>query len=89
MASKTLILVSPDGKATREVDSPVQETQLKFNGWTVHEDSAVQTLAAKKGPAEKTPVTAFDTPTASEPSEAEQSGSSTPAKSAAKPKASN
>lgn len=70
--AKSITLVSPDGKIERVVTTPVRETTLKFQGWTVKEGSDVQSLAAKKGPAEKTPVTASDVST-SEPTEAKAS----------------
>lgn len=88
MASKTLTLVSPDGKREVTVDSAVRETQLKFDGYTVKDGSDVQTLSAKRGPKEKAPVTAVTTPSADAPSETEAAGAAKPNEAeAAKPKA--
>lgn len=68
MASKSLTLVSPDGKHTVTVDSPARENHYKWNGYTTPEDAKVESLAPKSGPEVKTPVTGVELPSAGEQS---------------------
>lgn len=71
MASKTLTLVSPDGKHTVKVDNPAQENHYKWNGYTVSEDSEQTSLAPRRGPKETTPATAVELPSKGNPTPTE------------------
>jgi hypothetical protein len=62
MASKTLTLVSPDGKHTVKVDNPAQENHYKWNGYTVSEDSEQTSLAPRRGPRPTVPATSIELP---------------------------
>lgn len=58
--SKSVTLVSADGKHTVTVDSPALENHYKWNGYAVQEGEA--SLAPKSGPKPTTPATAVELP---------------------------